>query len=115
MTVETSIYTALKSLVNNRVYRDLAPDTNTTTPYITFQQVGGLSVNFVDSATIPDKRGARIQVNVWHSTRDAANALAIQAENALRPAASEVHGSFIATRDEETGLYGTIQDFSFFS
>lgn len=116
MTIESSIYTALKTLVSNRVYRDIAPQTVTDLPRITFQTVGGTSINFVDSATIPSKRNARVQVNVWHNRRDDANALARQVEETLRAYAAlhtTVLGGFVATFEEETKLYGTMQDYSF--
>lgn len=115
MTVETSIYTALKSLVSNRVYRDLAPDTVTELPRITFQQVGGNSLNFLEGGPV-GLRTPRIQVNVWHSRRDEANALAIQVENALRSYVglqTTVLGEFVATFEEDTKLFGTRQDFQF--
>jgi len=40
MTVEETIFSTLQSLVNDRVYPDIAPE-ETEFPYITFQQVGG--------------------------------------------------------------------------
>lgn len=117
MTIETSLYTALKSLVADRIYRDIAPSTVTTLPRITFQAVGGESINFLDSATVPNKRFQRVQVNVWHNQRDAANALAIQVEETLKAYAvlqATSMGAFVAVHETETGLYGTIQDFSVF-
>lgn len=116
MTVESSLYTALKTLVANRVYRDIAPQTVTDLPRITFQTVGGTSINFLDSATIPSKRNARVQVNVWHNRRDEANVLARQVEDALRSYTTlntTVLTGLVSTYEEETKLYGTMQDFSF--
>lgn len=116
MTIETAIYAALKSLVNNRVYRDLAPQTVTDLPRITFQQVGGAAVNFLEGAPVPSKKNSRIQINVWAERRDDANALARQVADALRavPALhTTVLGEFIAVYEPDTFLYGTIQDFSF--
>lgn len=118
MSVETQIYTALKSLVSNRVYRDITPKDVTALPRITFQQVGGTSINFVDSATIPSKHNARVQVNVWHNRRDDANALAIQVADALRAYTdlrTTVLGEFVAVHEPDTGLFGTMQDFSFWT
>lgn len=115
MSLETTIYTALKNLVSNRVYRDIAPQTVDTLPRITFHQVGGDAINFVDS-TVPSKKNARIQVNVWHSRRDDAMALARDVEDALRATTSlapTVLGAAVAIYEEETRLYGAMQDFSF--
>ena len=117
MTVEADLFTALKGLVSNHVYRDIAPADVTALPRITFQQVGGTSVNFVDQ-TAPSKRNCRMQVNVWDATRDTANALARAVEDALRAASAlqtTVLGEFVAVYEEETRLYGTQQDFSFWS
>lgn len=115
MTVEIDIYTALKGLVGNRVYRDIAPEDVIDLPRITFQQVGGDAVNFVDP-TVPTKKNGRFQVNVWAATRDDAATLARQAEDALRVDAAlqtTVLGAPTAIFEEDTRLYGARQDFSF--
>jgi len=115
MTVESAIYTALKDLVGNRVYRDIAPPTVTDLPRITFQQIGGTAVNFVDP-TVPSKKNGRFQVNVWHNRRDDAMALARQVEDTLRAYTAlqtTVLAAPIATYEEETKLFGSFQDFSF--
>ncbi len=114
MTVEADLYTALKSLVGNRVYRDIAPQTVTDLPRITFQQIGGQALNFVDP-TVPTKKNARFQVNVWAADRDAAAALSRQVEDALRVAVglqTSVLAAPVAMYEEDTKLYGTRQDFS---
>jgi hypothetical protein len=116
MTVENSIFAALKTLVSNRVYRDIAPQSVTALPRITFQQVGGDALNFVDSATVPSQKNGRFQVNVWAADRDSAATLARQVEDALRAYAAlqtTVLGAPVAEYEEETKLYGTRQDFSF--
>lgn len=115
MTVEASIYTCLKSLVSNRVYRDLAPQTVTDLPRITFQQVGGASVNFLDP-TVPTKKNARVQVNVWHNRRDDAVALAHLVEDTLRAYTTlqtTVLSAPVSVYEDDTKLFGTMQDFSF--
>jgi hypothetical protein len=110
VSVDTDLYTALSPLAE--VYQDLAPK-GAGLPRITYFDVGGAkSINYLDRATIPDKRAARKQVNVWAATRDQANAMAGQVENALRPVATFIHGSFVAVYEEDTGLYGTRQDFT---
>lgn len=116
MTVEASIYSALKTLVSNRVYPDVAP-LGTVRPYATYQQAGGASVNFVDQA-IPDKSNARMQINVWADTRSAASLLIKQVEQALRSATAlqtTVLGQPVATYEADTLLYGARQDFSFWT
>ena len=114
MTVEASIFNALQTLVVNRVYPDVAP-IGTVRPYVTYQQIGGQSVNFIDTA-VPSKANARFQVNVWADTRAAAALLAGQVEQALRTAATlqtTVMGQPVATYEPDTLLFGTRQDFSF--
>ena len=114
MTTESTVYDTLKILVSNRVYPDVAPEL-TARPYITYQQVGGTSVNFVD-VTVPSKKNSRFQINVWADTRAAAAALAIQIEDALRAVPTlqtTVLSAPVATYDPDTKLKGTRQDFSF--
>ncbi len=115
MQIEAELFAALKSLVANRVYRDVAPANVTATPWITFQQVGGAPVNFVDP-TIPSMKNGRFQVNVWAASRDEAAALQRQVEDALRAATQlrpTVLTGAVAIYEEDTNLYGTRQDFSF--
>lgn len=114
MTVESTIYEALKSLVGNRVYPDVAPP-NTTRPYITYQQIGGRPINFVEAA-VPSMKNGRWQINVWADTRASAAAISQQASDALKTTIAlntTILNEPIATFDEETGYRGTIQDFSF--
>lgn len=116
MTIEASIYTVLKGLVSNRVYPDIAPD-GAAKPYITYQQVGGSAVNFVD-ATVPSKKNSRFQINVWGDSRSAVKAVAVQAEDALRVAAglqTTVLSAAVSIYEPDTQLRGTRQDFSFWS
>jgi len=111
VTLETTIFTALKSLVSDRVYRDIAPQTVTTLPRITFQQVGGDVVNFLDGG-VPSMKNARIQVNCWGQDRDSVMAVGRDAEDALRSVATVLGGLVALPREEATGLYGCRQDFS---
>lgn len=116
MTTELLIFDALKTLVSNRVYFDIAP-IGTARPYLTCQQVGGASVNFIDS-TAPSKSNARFQINVWADNRLAAAALAKQVETAMRGASAlqtTVLGQPVATYEPDTLLFGTRQDFSLWS
>ena len=113
MTAESLLYNAIKGLVANRVYFDVAP-LGTVRPYLTCQQVGGASINFIDQA-IPSKRNARFQINVWADTRAAAALLAGQVEDAMRAATAlqtTVLGQPVATYEADPMLFGTRQDFS---
>ena len=114
MTIEASIYSTLTSLVSGRVYPDIAPE-NVTKPYITYQQVGGQSVNFTDP-TVPSLKNGRWQINCWATTRTAAAALSRSVEDTIRAASAlrpTVISAPVAGHEPETGLYGTRQDFSF--
>jgi hypothetical protein len=113
MAIEAALYTALGSLVGNRVYPDVAPP-NTTKPYVTYQQVGGRAVAYLESAVV-GYRNARIQINVWHTSRLAASNLARSVEDTLM-ASTTVRampaGAFVAAHEPETNLFGTRQDFT---
>ena len=114
MSIESILFNALKGLVANRVYPDVGPS-GVVAPYLTWQQVGGQSINFLDTATLPSKANGRYQVNTWAATRAEAVALAKQVENAVRATTSlqpTVLSQPVATTDEETGRKGYRQDFS---
>lgn len=114
MSVEATIYEALRALVSDRVFPDVAPE-ETPRPYITYQQVGGNSVNFLDPTT-PSKKNGRWQINVWADTRTEAAPLMRLVEDTLRGVLAlqtTVLGAPIARYDEETKLRGMTQDFSF--
>lgn len=113
MTVEADLFTALRGLVSDRVYPDVGPE-GVARPYITYQQVGGNAFVYVEG-TLPNTKNGRIQFDVWADTRMAASALALQVESALVaiPALQvEPLGAYVSTREPDTGLYGTMQDFS---
>lgn len=113
MSAESAIFSALSSLVSNRVYPDLAPD-GVARPYIVYQQIGGSAVQFVD-VTVPSKKNSRIQVSVWGDTRAQVSALAVQVEDTLRGVATlqtVVLGAPVAVYEADTKLRGSQQDFS---
>jgi hypothetical protein len=113
MSAESIIFDTLRGLVGDRVFPDVGPE-GVARPYITFQQVGGASINFIDAA-IPSKRNGRFQLNVWADTRLQAATLARQVEDALRGVTAlqtTVLGSPVADYEEDTKLYGAMQDFS---
>ena len=111
MTIEADLFNALKGLVSNRVYPDVAP-LGATMPYITYQQVGGDSVSFLEAA-LPDKRNGRFQINVWSATRNEASTLmrtiATTLVSALR---ADPMGEPVSDIDIDTGSYGSRQFFS---
>lgn len=117
MTVESNITAALTPLVAaGSVYPDLAP-VGAPRPYITYQQVGGQSVDFLERA-MPSKKNGRYQVNVWADTRAVAAALILQVEAAIVLATAfqaSAQGAPISTFESDTKLYGAMQDFSVWS
>jgi len=112
MTVEADLYTTLKTLVSNRVYPDVAP-AGAVRPFITYQQVGGDVINMVKSE-MPGKRNGRFQINVWATSRAAANTLMRQVEEALIESSLNARPQMgaISSYDEETQTYGQFQYFS---
>ena len=116
MNIETRIYDALHEFVGGRCFPDFAPE-GTARPYVTFQNVGGQPISFIDSA-IPNREFARVQVNVWADTRIEASDLGRAIEHALRGMTelqTDVLTGRAATFDETTQYRGTMQDFSFFT
>lgn len=115
MTVEADLFTVLKT-VATRVYPDEAPAV-VALPYLVYLQVGGPAPNYVEK-TVPNLKGARVQVNVWAATRAEATALGLQIEAAMVQAAAfeaKPIGAHTATIDPETKYRGTRQDFSIWS
>lgn len=114
MSIEADLKTLLGPLVSGRVYPDVTPDTPTF-PLIVYQQVGGRSFAFLDK-TIPGRKHARIQINVWSKNRAQANAIARLAESAIVAGANaaESFGALSALYEEPFKLYGTRQDFGIF-
>lgn len=113
MTVESDLFDRLKALVANRVYPDVAP-AGAGTPYITYQQVGGDVVSFMESA-LPSKRNGRFQINVWAATRLTAAALMRDVEASLVTSTvlrADPQGGAVATFEPDTQLYGARQFFS---
>lgn len=111
MSLETELYDALKALCP-RVFPDVAPH-DTATPYVTWQQVGGQAPTYLDGS-LPDKRCAFVQVNVWATTRLEANALMLQIEQALCDSATlnvTPQSAMQAAFDETTETRGAMQDF----
>lgn len=113
MTVESDIFTALTALVSGRVYPDVAP-AGVTAPFITYQQVGGQAVSFLETAS-PGMRNGRFQINCWATTRAAAAALARSAEDALVTSTTLRAlpiGAMTAVHEPDTGRFGSRHDLS---
>ena len=114
MSMESTVFDALKSLVASRVFPDLAPE-NTVRPFLTYSTVGGSAVNFL-SGSAPSKRRYRVQIDVWGDSREEVSRLAIQVEDALRATAALstfVEGAPVSSYEQDTKLRGSMQDFSF--
>lgn len=116
MTVESDIYTALKVLVSNRCFPDVAP-ISTVRPYITYTQIGGEAIGYMEN-TVPDGKHGRFQVNVWADTRASASSTMLAVEAALIQATAFSARPVSAPSsdyDHDMNLYGSMQDFSVFS
>jgi hypothetical protein len=111
MTLEENLYAELIA-VCPRVFADFAP-TDTPRPYVTWQQVGGDVVAFMDR-TVPSKENASIQVSVWADTRKEAKATILAIESRLI-LATTVQASPIAAAvsdfDADMERYCSRQDF----
>lgn len=116
MALEVDLNALLKTLCP-RVYPDVGPEPLPARPYVTWQQVGGEVITFLDR-TLPCKRNARMQINVWADTRLASNTLAMQIEDALRLSTAfqaSPAGALVADHEPDLKLYGCRQDFTIFS
>ena len=116
MTVEAAIFTALRTLVSDRVFPDVAP-TSTAKPYITYSQIGGEAWGYMERV-VPDKQHGRFQVNVWADTRAGASATMLLVENALITATAFQASAVSAPSsdyDHDMATCGAMQDFSIWS
>jgi hypothetical protein len=114
MSIESTLFTLLGPLAANRVYPDLTPE-NPTFPLIVYQQVGGTAGWYVENA-MPDKKNARIQINVWAKTRVEANTLARLIELTICQSTliAEPYGALTALYDDTLKIFGTRQDYGIF-
>jgi hypothetical protein len=116
MTVEANIYSALKALVGNRVFPDMAP-LSTVKPYITYSQIGGEALTYLEAA-VPSKQNGRFQFNVWGDTRSQCSALMLEVEAAL-VGATTIQAKPIdapsSAYEHDMLMYGSMQDFSIWS
>lgn len=116
MSVETFIVQRLASLVDGRVFPDIAPEA-VATPFIVVQQVGGQAPSFLEN-TVPSLKNGRFQFSVWAKTRSQATMLAAQIEAAL-VAATEFQARPLSAAlyryEPDTQLRGSSQDFTVWS
>lgn len=114
--MESQVVAALTGLVAGRVYPDFAPE-DAVRPFIVYQVVGGVPINFLDSATIPSKEKSRLQISVWDDGRLTVTALGKLVENTMRASTMQVEVATgrVATFDETTSYRGTRQDFYVFT
>lgn len=113
MATEADFVSAIGTLCGGRVFADYA-EGGPTTPFVTYQQVGGHAINFLEGGST-NRRHARMQINVWADTRLAANALAKQIEDTLKssPFFANAVGALMARADPLTSKYrGAQQDFT---
>lgn len=112
MSLESQLYDTLK-VVCTRTFPDFAP-VSTVRPYVTYQQIGGDAVNFVDRL-IPNKRNARMQINVWADTRASAVTTMQAIEDALRMSTlfqAEPESAMTTDFDADFPVYSAMQDFT---
>lgn len=112
MSIEADLTTLLSTLVSGEVYPDVGIEP--TLPYITYQQVGGESIAFLEG-TVPSKRNGRFQINVWAATRIESAGLMRQGHDLLITTAAlqaTALGEQVAAFDEDTKRFGARQDFS---
>jgi hypothetical protein len=112
VTLKTDLFETLSPIVDGEVYPSVAAP-GAVLPWITYHSIGGRAVNFLD-LTLPGRRHARVQINVWARTRLQADEIAQTVENAMRLSTTlraEVLGAAEDTYEPEPDLYGTRQDF----
>ena len=73
MSIETQVFTALKTLVTNRCYPVMAPE-GTALPYIVYQRASAQRENTLDHSV--RLSNAQIAVDYYAVSRDAARTLA---------------------------------------
>jgi len=113
MSAEDTIHNLLSSLVDGRVWPDVARE-KSALPRIVYQQVGGQGLSFMDG-TLPSKENGRMQIACWATTRAAAIALAKQVEVAVCGSAALQAiplGARASDWEQDTGFYACRQDFS---
>ncbi|MCD0492338.1 DUF3168 domain-containing protein [Chromobacterium violaceum] len=110
--LEEQLYSVLSPLVAGNVFPDTAP-AETPRPYILYQQVGGIPVQFMegDGSTV----SPRMQITIWSDSRLQAAQLQRAAQRLLvgAPLFGTIAGGAVALHEDVLGLRGTQQDFYF--
>lgn len=96
MSIETTIYTALSSLANGKVYPLVSPE-KVETPYIVYSKVSSTPENTLNGGSTIDL--IRIQVDVYAATYAAVKTLAESTRSALE------NGAVKATIQTEQDLF----------
>jgi hypothetical protein len=115
VTVEFDLFTLLRTFADH-VFPDVAPH-ETPRPYVTYQQIGGAALSYVDDV-VPAAKNGYFQINVWSNTRQATAALALQIEAAMIAATvfqARPMGAPVAEHEPDLAIYGSRQDFSIWS
>ncbi|MFK7090490.1 DUF3168 domain-containing protein [Chromobacterium violaceum] len=110
--LEEQLFSILSPLVDSNVYPDTAPE-GTPLPYILYQQVGGIPVQFLEGAG--STVSPRMQITIWSDSRLQAAQLQRAAQQLLvgAPLFGTIAGGAVALHEDALGLRGTQQDFYF--
>ncbi|MGC0155500.1 DUF3168 domain-containing protein [Chromobacterium vaccinii] len=110
--LEEHLFSILSPLVDGNVYPDTAP-AETPLPYILYQQVGGIPVQFLEGAG--STASPRMQITIWSDSRLQAAKLQLAAQGLLvdAPLYGTIAGGAVALHEDVLGLRGTQQDFYF--
>lgn len=111
MSIEVDLAAVIGPFVDDRVFPDEAP-ADTPVPYVTYQQIGGPPINYLEGA--PQEEIGRFQINVWDDDREKANAVLRSIRTALcaAPLWATIMTGLLARKEPLTKLYGAQQDFS---
>jgi len=115
MSVEASITTLLRAICP-RTFTDFAP-VSTLRPYVTYQQIGGETISFLERA-MASKENGEFQINVWSDSRAEAKNLIKQIEAAMIASTAFQARAIAAPAsdfDADVPVYGSRQDFSVWS
>jgi Protein of unknown function (DUF3168) len=103
--------TAVRDIVDTRIYRHGEAPQDTTRPYITWFIVVGTPENNLSDAPGMDRQ--TIQVDYWHQTDRGIVALATAGRDALQTYA-HMTGQPVDERERETRLFHIAQTFDWF-
>jgi hypothetical protein len=113
MDMEAKVVALLGPLVGGRIHADVA-DVDTPRPYITWQQNGGVVVEFLDGAA-PSMDNALLQIDVWGNSREQVNGIIREAAALLRADPDIIARAVTqlqAMSEPDLKLRGARQDFS---